>query len=90
MELENFSDNKGNDTYQATFGHDDTVMAQMQIVFVTQTPQFLLEDLQSGLSSTQNDFYNPYQDFYDQNSYYNNDIFNEVYSESHIRRLNRF
>lgn len=92
MELENFSDNKGNDTYQATFGHDDVVMAQMQIVFVTQTPQykFLLEDLQSGLSSTQNDFYNPYQDFYDQNSYYNNDIFNEVYSESHIRRLNRF
>jgi hypothetical protein len=91
MELENFSDNKGNDTYQATFGHDDVVMAQMQIVFVTQTPQykFLLEDLQSGLSSTQNDFYNPYQDFYDQNSYYN-DIFNEVYSESHIRRLNRF
>lgn len=92
MELENFSDNKGNDTYQATFGHDDVVMAQMQIVFVTQTPQykFLLEDLQSGLSSNQNDFYNPYQDFYDQNSYYNNDIFNEVYSESHIRRLNRF
>lgn len=92
MELENFSDNKGNDTYQATFGHDDVVMAQMQIVFVTQTPQyrFLLEDLQSGLSSTQNDFYNPYQDFYDQNSYYNNDIFNEVYSEGHIRRLNRF
>lgn len=92
MELENFSDNKGNDTYQATFGHDDVVMAQMQIVFATQTPQykFLLEDLQSGLSSTQNDFYNPYQDFYDQNSYYNNDIFNEVYSESHMRRLNRF
>lgn len=92
MELENFSDNKGNDTYQATFGHDDVVMAQMQIVFVTQTPQykFLLEDLQSGLSSTQTDFYNPYQDFYDQNSYYNNDIFNEVYSESHMRRLNRF
>jgi len=92
MELENFSDNKGNDTYQATFGHDDVVMAQMQIVFVLQTPQykFLLEDLQSGLSSTQKDFYNPYQDFYDQNSYYNNDIFNEVYSESHIRRLNRF
>ena len=37
-----------------------------------------------------NDFYNTYQDFYDQNSYYNNDIFNEVYSENHIRRLNRF
>jgi hypothetical protein len=95
MELENFSDSKGNDTYQASFGHDDVVMAQMQIVFVTQTPQykFLLEDLQSGLSSTQNDFYNPYQDFYNENSYYNynyNDIYNEVYCESHIRRLNRF
>lgn len=92
MELENFSDNKGNDTYQATFGHDDVVMAQMQIVFVLQTSQYkyLLDDLQSGLSSSQNEFYNPYQDFYDQNSYYNNDIFNEVYSESHIRRLNRF
>jgi hypothetical protein len=91
MELENFSDSKGNDTYQASFGHDDIVMAQMQIVFVTQTPQykFLLEDLQSGLSSTQNDFYNPYQDFYDETSYYN-DIYNEVYCESHIRRLNRF
>lgn len=92
MELENFSDNKGNDTYQATFGHDDVVMAQMQIVFVAQTPQykFLLEDLQSGLSSSQNDFYNPYQDFYDQNSYYNG-IYDEIYSSDHIiNRLNRF
>ena len=91
IELENFSDSKGNDTYQASFGHDDVVMAQMQITFVMQTQQyrFLLEDLETGNNTYNEDFYNPYQDFYDETSYYNG-IYNEVYSESHIRRLNRY
>ena len=94
MELENFSDNKGNDTYQASFGHDDSVMAQMQIVFVMQTPQyrFLLEDLESG-NSQQESFYNPYGETYNYslyNSYYN---INEMYQEdqnNNLSRLNRF
>lgn len=93
MELENFSDNKGNDTYQASFGHDDSVMAQMQIVFVMQTSQyrFLLEDLEAGNNSYDDSFYNPYQEMYNYssyNSYYNiNEIFQEE-QNSNLRRLN--
>jgi hypothetical protein len=67
-------------------------MAQMQIVFVIQTPQyrFLSEDLESGNNVYNEDFYNPYQDFYDETSYYNG-IYDEIYSSDHIiNRLNRF
>lgn len=95
MELENFSDSKGNDTYQASFGHDDVVMAQMQLVFVTQTPQFkyLLEDLESGNNMYNENVYNPYGEmlnFSSFNSYFN---VNEFYQEeqiSNFNRLNRF
>ena len=95
MELENFSDSKGNDTYQASFGHDDVVMAQMQIIFVMQTPQyrFLLDDLESGNNQYNEDFYNPYGEtynYYTQNSYYN---IEEMYKEernNNLNRLNRF
>ena len=98
MELENFSDNKGNDTYQASFGHDDSVMAQMQIVFVMQTPQyrFLLDDLESGNNQYNEDFYNPYGDMYNSynyNSYYNiNDLYEEERNNNlnRLNRLNRF
>lgn len=93
-ELENFSDNKGNDTYQASFGHDDVVMAQMQIVFVMQTTQFryLLEDLESG-NNQQESFYNPYGEMYNYssyNSYYNINEMLQEEQNSNLNRLNRF
>lgn len=37
MEAENFCDNKGNETYQASFGHDDIMMAQIQLVHARQS-----------------------------------------------------
>ena len=37
IELENFCDSKGNDTYAASFGHDDIVMAQVQLVHTKQS-----------------------------------------------------
>jgi uncharacterized protein Veg len=94
-ELENFSDNKGNDTYQASFGHDDVVMAQMQIVFVLQTSQFkyLLDDLNNGNTISSNDdenFYDPYAYNPMYNSYYN---IRDLYAEeqnNNLSRLNRF
>jgi hypothetical protein len=39
-QLSNFSDPKGNGTYAACFGHDDLVMAQLQMVFVRENPQY--------------------------------------------------
>lgn len=39
-ELYNFTDIKGTGTYQASYGHDDIVMAQMQMVFVMESMAF--------------------------------------------------
>jgi len=39
-QISNFSDTKGNGTYAASFGHDDLVMAQLQMAFVFENPQF--------------------------------------------------
>lgn len=86
-ELENFSDSKGNDTYQASFGHDDVVMAQVQIVHVMKTIQFkyMLDDLIEGKNNNQNnDYYNPYEGYYNINDIYNSEILDN------INRLNRF
>lgn len=86
-ELENFSDSKGNDTYQASFGHDDVVMAQIQIVHVMKTIQFkyMLDDLIEGKNNNQNnDYYNPYEGYYNINDIYNSEILDN------INRLNRF
>ena len=85
---------KGNDTYQASFGHDDVVMAQMQIVFVMQTTQFryLLENLESG-NNQQESFYNPYGEMYNYasyNSYYNINEMLQEEQNSNLNRLNRF
>lgn len=62
-EIENFCDSKGTGTYASSFGHDDVVMAQMQIVFAKQTLQFknLLDDFTSGVSVAVDDkHWNPY------------------------------
>ena len=39
-ELTNFCDSKGNGTYKASFGHDDFVMAQIQLEAVFKTVQW--------------------------------------------------
>jgi hypothetical protein len=44
IELSNFSDN-GHDKFEAAFGHDDMVMAEVQLTFVRETLQYkLLKD----------------------------------------------
>lgn len=61
-ELENFCDNSGNNTYQASFGHDDVVMSQIQLVFAQQTLQY--KNMRSELGAIENSSsisnYNPY------------------------------
>lgn len=63
-EIENFSDTKGTGTYAASFGHDDVVMAQMQLVFAKQSLQFkyLQDGYNSGKTVTSDNIYNPYDD----------------------------
>jgi hypothetical protein len=39
-ELTCFCDNKNNGTFQASYGHDDLVMSQMQLVLAMDTPRF--------------------------------------------------
>lgn len=39
-QLSLFCDSKGNGTYAASFGHDDLVMAQLQMVYVRENPQY--------------------------------------------------
>lgn len=102
-ELENFCDNKGNDTYQATFGHDDIVMTEVQMVFVRQsnaykylrsTYESLLE-MESSAPS-QNENYQNYQNlgFPVQNQFLSmNDIYrsmNTMYQNEDLQRLQRF
>lgn len=63
-EIENFCDSKGNNTYASSFGHDDVVMAQIQLVFVKQTLQFksLLDSYSSGNIEVNSDkYYNPFE-----------------------------
>lgn len=62
-EIENFCDSKGTGTYASSFGHDDVVMAQMQLVFAKQSLQFknLLDDYTAGTAvSASDNIYNPY------------------------------
>lgn len=62
-EIENFCDNKGNNTYAASFGHDDVVMAQIQLILAKQSLQFknLLDDYSSGNMTVADTIYNPYE-----------------------------
>lgn len=64
-EIENFCDNKGNNTYAASFGHDDVVMAQIQLILAKQSLQFknLLDDYSSGNMVVADTIYNPYESF---------------------------
>jgi hypothetical protein len=68
VELNNFSDN-GNGKYAAAFGHDDMVMAEVQLTFVKETLQYKLfkEEFEAGANITVPDnIYNPFEEL---NSY---------------------
>jgi hypothetical protein len=65
-QLSNFSDSKGNGTYAAVYGHDDLVMAQLQMVYVLENPRYkaLSNEFISVSSISRNDNnYNPYANF---------------------------
>ena len=64
-QLSNFCDTKGNGTYAASFGHDDLVMAQLQMVFVMENPQYksLCQMFLATINAIEvNNTYNPYED----------------------------
>lgn len=63
IELNNFSDD-GNGRYSAAFGHDDMVMAEVQLTFVKETLQYKLlkDEFESGFELTVPDnMYNPFE-----------------------------
>lgn len=59
-QLENFSDVKNNGSYQAVIGHDDLVMASVQLVGVMDTLRFrdLVDSILSEGSDNNYDYYN--------------------------------
>ena len=81
-ELSLFCDNKGNDTYQASFGHDDIVMAQLQLILVQETLQYkeLVSNINIDLGEN-NSVHNFYDNFDDPYSYSIN--INRLYGENY-------
>lgn len=59
FELQNFED-VGNHKYRASFGHDDLVMATIQLMFVKETLQYRLFEENSEISSDVEKYWNPY------------------------------
>jgi hypothetical protein len=63
IELNNFQDD-GSGKYKAVFGHDDMVMAEVQLTFVKETLQYKLfkEEFEAGVDAAVADnIYNPYE-----------------------------
>lgn len=63
VELNNFSDT-GNGHYKAAFGHDDMVMAEVQLTFVRETLQYKLfkDEFEAGYNTTMPDtIFNPFE-----------------------------
>ena len=88
-ELTNFCDNKGNNTYQASYGHDDLVMSQMHIVFATENQRVKELAQMEMVQGRGYSAYNPYDmigmpttGFYDFSQPQNVDL--------NAQRLNRF
>ncbi len=80
IELSNFSDD-GSGHYKASFGHDDMVMAAVQIEFVKSTLQYRImrDEFSSGQMPVDDDrFYNPFQDFEFQQIDYVNENLNRL------------
>ena len=66
IELNNFSDINGNGKYAAAFGHDDMVMAEIQLTFVRETLQYKLlkDEFEAGADVTMPDtIYNAFEIF---------------------------
>lgn len=78
-ELSNFSDD-GTGHYKASFGHDDMVMASIQLEFVKKTSQYKImrDDFASGLSPVEDNMYNPFEDPYNMIEYIENDLSNNA------------
>ena len=72
-ELENFSE-QGNGCFKASYGHDDLVMAQMQIEFVKETLQWKMmvseivdeEENKTKQVEEEETIYNPFESIYDE------------------------
>jgi hypothetical protein len=84
-QVSNFTDSKGNGTYAACFGHDDLVMAQLQMVFVIENPRYkeLCEMFMSANSVEEKmEGYDPYSqmsmDYNNMNSWFQNGYSQEV------------
>jgi hypothetical protein len=63
-QVSNFSDLKGTGTYSACFGHDDLVMAQLQMVFVFENAQYkaLSQMFLDSINTIEiNNSYNPFE-----------------------------
>lgn len=66
QEVNNFSDNKGNGTYAASFGHDDLIMTAVQLYFVTTSINFksmqdtIIEATNNPESVSSSQAYNPF------------------------------
>lgn len=101
IELNNFSDN-GNGKFAAAFGHDDMVMAEVQLTFVRETLQYKLlkDEFEAGANITLSDtIYNAfevfdpyagYRNIMDANNISQNDMYN-IYNidiNNAYRRLN--
>ena len=86
-QLSNFCDTKGNGTYAASFGHDDLVMAQLQMVFVLENPQYksLCQMFLATINAIEvNNTYNPYEDIN------TNDILNNFQQDQDIYSMQQF
>lgn len=65
IELNNFSDD-GNGRYKAAFGHDDMVMAEVQLTFVRETLQYKLfkDEFEAGHNTLLPDtIFNPFEQY---------------------------
>lgn len=69
--------NDGTGHYKASFGHDDMVMASVQLEFVKSTLQYKImrDEFAAGLSPVEEEIYNPYDTHFEFNMM-EEDIFN--------------
>lgn len=70
VELNNFTD-KGHSTFSAAFGHDDLVMAAVQLTFVKETLQYKLlkDDFEESAGFVPDNVYNPFETVIDTMNY---------------------
>ena len=85
VELEKFCDD-GTGHYKASFGHDDMVMAQIQLEFVKKTLQYKIMrgNFDEGIMSMNDNMYNPFE--YPPNFLNSEGMMNDYYNR--LNRLN--